>query len=205
MFTYICMVCYAIQIRRKSLLLHNPHQELNTGQTEQFERHMARSYQKMYRLAFRLTYNRADAEDLTQEAFCKAFRSYGDYETDKSFENWVSRILTRLFLDMLRKRGRTVSTVSFDAPLSVPLGNEAPKFDAPDTRENPVEMLMSSVLSEDLGNSLAKISESQRMLLFLADIMEMPYKEIASFLGVPTGTVRSRLHRTHRQLRSYLE
>jgi RNA polymerase sigma-70 factor (ECF subfamily) len=179
--------------------------QLSAEQAEQFNKHVYESYHKVYRLAFRLSGNKWDAEDLTQEAFCRAYRNYKDYEENRSFENWIARILTRLFLDMLRKRARSIVTVSYDVFLTLRLGGEAISFDVQDTRETPEENLLRNVFSEEVAYSLSRISQSQRILVFMADIMQLSYKEIARFFGIPAGTVRSRLHRTHKQLREFLQ
>src|SRR4051812_24216946 len=88
--------------------------ELNERDQIRFNDLMAESYKKVYNMAYRLSGNRNDAEDLSQEAFYRAYRSFGDYEGDRPFENWIFRIVTRLFLDLLRNRRRRVKTVSYD-------------------------------------------------------------------------------------------
>src|SRR5512140_1365905 len=85
---------------------------------------MEATYRKVYNMAYRLCGSRADAEDLTQEAYYRAYRSFQDYEGDRPFENWIYRIVTRLFLDLLRSRRRRVKVVSYDAPLSTHGGDE---------------------------------------------------------------------------------
>src|SRR5471030_983103 len=90
-------------------------QEITDGtRSSRYNGLMEATYRKVYNMAYRLTGIRADAEDLTQEAYYRAFRSFEDYEGDRPFENWIFRIVTRLFLDMLRSRRRRVKAVSFD-------------------------------------------------------------------------------------------
>ena len=165
---------------------------------------MEATYRKVYNMAYRLTGNRTDAEDLTQEAYYRAFRSFEDYEGDRPFENWIFRIVTRLFLDLLRSRRRRVKMVSYDAPL-VHAGDEGLYFETADARPNPEERLMEGAYSEDLQRVLSSLSPEQRTLVTLADVEDMPYKEIADLLGKPVGTIRSRLHRTHKLIRLRLE
>jgi len=165
---------------------------------------MEETYRKVYNMAYRLTGNRSDAEDLTQEAYYRAYRSFSDYEGDRPFENWIFRIVTRLFLDLLRTRRRRVKAVSYDSPLQH-AGDENLYFDTADSRPNPEQTMLESQYSEDLAAVLDSLSEEQRLLITLADVEQVPYKEIASLMEMPVGTIRSRLHRTHKLIRTRLE
>ena len=176
----------------------------NEGRSERFNALMESTYRKVYNMAFRLAGNKSDAEDLTQEAYFRAYRSFDDYEGDKPFENWIFRIVTRLFLDLLRSRRRRVQTVSYDAPLPTG-GDDTVHFDVADPTAASDQPLMSATLSEDLQNVLATLSEEQRTLVLLADVEGLPYKEISEIMGKPVGTIRSRLHRTHKLIRQKLE
>jgi len=176
----------------------------NEGQQERFNLLMQNTYRKVYNMAFRLAGNRSDAEDLTQEAYYRAYRSFGDYEGDKPFENWIFRIVTRLFLDLLRNRRRRVQTVSYDAPLTT--GNDdVVHFEVADAAPVADQVLASQTLSEDMQTVLDSLSEEQRTLIILADVEGMPYKEISELMGKPVGTIRSRLHRTHKLMKQRLE
>jgi RNA polymerase sigma-70 factor (ECF subfamily) len=183
--------------------LLNPARDGGNRSTE-FNKLMEETYRKVYDMAYRLSGSRSDAEDLTQEAYYRAYRSFGSYEGGRPFENWIFRIVTRVFLDLLRTRRRRVKVVSYDEPV-VPRGDEPLSFEFADTRPNPEAQLMSVVFREDLCTALASLTESQRSLLWQADIDEQPYEEIARGLDTPVGTVRSRLHRTHKLMRSGLE
>ncbi|MHB8636874.1 MAG: RNA polymerase sigma factor [Fimbriimonadaceae bacterium] len=180
-------------------------QESTDGtRSSKFNGLMEATYRKVYNMAYRLTGNRADAEDLTQEAYYRAYRSFEDYEGDRPFENWIFRIVTRLFLDLLRSRRRRVKVVSYDAPLQHG-GDDGLYFETADDRPNPEERLLQGTYSEELQKVLASLSAEQRTLVTLADVEEMPYKEIADLLGKPVGTIRSRLHRTHKLIRLRLD
>jgi RNA polymerase sigma-70 factor (ECF subfamily) len=170
-----------------------------------FNELMAETYRKVYNMAYRLAGNRADAEDLTQEAFYRAYRSFGDYEGDRPFENWIFRIVTRLFLDLLRNRRRRVKAVSYDTPLVSSGGEDNLYFDMADDKPSPEEEVLGDAFSEDLQRALDSLTAEQRLLVTLADVEGMPYKDIADLLGKPVGTIRSRLHRTHKLIRSRLE
>lgn len=166
---------------------------------------MQETYKKVYNMAFRLAGNRTDAEDLTQEAFVRAYRKFSDYQGDRPFENWIFRIVTRLFLDLLRNRRRRVQAMSLDAPLGFDGVDENLRLDVADDKPNPEMTLLESNLSEDLQIVMESLNEEQRLLVTLADVEELPYKEIAEIMDKPVGTIRSRLHRTHKLMRQRLE
>src|SRR5688572_8077846 len=178
---------------------------LTSQEQVRFNELMDATYKKVYNMAYRLSGSRADAEDLTQEAFFRAYRSFRDYEGDRPFENWIFRIVTRLFLDLLRTRRRRVKAVSYDTPLATAGGDDNLFFEMPDHSPNPEETLLEGTFSEDLQKALNSLSPEQRLLVTLADIEGVPYKDIADMLGKPVGTIRSRLHRTHKLIRARLE
>lgn len=180
-------------------------QELDIRQDTRFNGLMQATYRKVYNLAFKLAGNRLDAEDLTQEAFYRAYRSFPDYEGDKPFENWIFRIVTRLFLDLLRARKRRIQAMSYDAPLQKEGSDDTVYFEVADNRPNAEVTLLDGAFSEEIQRALNSLSEEQRLLINLADIEQMPYKDIATMLGKPVGTIRSRLHRAHKQLRMKVE
>lgn len=166
---------------------------------------MQATYRKVFNLAFRLAGNRTDAEDLTQEAFFRAYRGFREYEGDRPFENWIFRILTRLFLDLVRSRKRRLQPVSFDAPHRLDGGEDTVRFEIADRSAGPEDLLMRQYVGAELEAALNKLKPEQRVLVMMADVEDMPYQEIADSMNVPVGTVRSRLHRAHKQLRTILE
>jgi RNA polymerase sigma-70 factor (ECF subfamily) len=178
---------------------------LTEREQNRFNELMEGTYRKVYNMAFRLSGNRSDAEDLTQEAFFRAYRSFSEFEGDRPFENWIFRIVTRLFLDMLRTRRRRVKAVSYDTPLTSGSGDENLYFEMPDHGGNPEMKVLEGSFSEDLQKALNALSPEQRLLITLADVEGVAYKEIAEILGKPVGTIRSRLHRTHKAIRARLE
>jgi RNA polymerase sigma-70 factor, ECF subfamily len=175
------------------------------NQEGRFNELMRASYRKVYNMAYRLSGNRADAEDLTQEAYYRAFRSFDDYQGDKPFENWIFRIVSRLFLDLLRSRRRRIQAVSYDAPLPGAATDDSLYFDVPDTGPTPETQFVEGQLSEELQMVLDSLKPEQRLLITLADVEQMPYAEIAELMDKPIGTIRSRLHRTHKIMRDRLE
>jgi RNA polymerase sigma-70 factor (ECF subfamily) len=179
--------------------------EMNEEDQKRFNELMAETYKKVYNMAYRLSGNKVDAEDLTQEAFYRAYRSFSDYEGDRPFENWIFRIVTRLFLDLLRSRRRRVKTVSYDNPLQREGGDENLYFEVPEEGPNPEQAMLSGTFSEDLQKVMSSLTAEQRTLVTLADIEGVPYKDIAEMMDKPVGTIRSRLHRTHKLIRARLE
>lgn len=177
----------------------DPHEEAR------FNALLDETYKKVYNMAYRLSGSRADAEDLTQEAFYRAYRSFRDFEGDRPFENWIFRIVTRLFLDLLRNRRRRVKAVSYDAPLQRDGGDDNLYFETADSKPNAEQQIMNVSLSEEMQIALDSLTPEQRTLVILADVENVPYKDIAEMLGKPVGTIRSRLHRTHKLIRHRLE
>jgi RNA polymerase sigma-70 factor (ECF subfamily) len=178
---------------------------LSESEEAKFTELMQASYRKVYNMAYRLSGSRPDAEDLTQEAYFRAYRSFGEYEGDRPFENWIFRIVTRLYLDLLRNRRRRIQTVSYDATLPTEVGGDSIRFEVADDGPSPEDVLLEASFSEPLQAALASLTEEQRELIQLADVEQVPYQEIADRMGAPVGTIRSRLHRTHKALRAKLE
>ena len=149
---------------------------------------------RVYRLAYRLTGNRPDAEDLTQEVFVRVFRSLDTY-TPGSFEGWIHRITTNLFLDKARRRSR----FRFDgfgegAEERLISSSPAPEVSYADGR-----------FDDDVEAALVSLPEDFRAAVVLCDVEGLSYEEIADVMGVKLGTVRSRIHRGRSMLRKALQ
>lgn len=169
-----------------------------------FDALVHRCHRQAYNIAFRLTGNHADAEDLTQEAFLRAYRFFDRYNRDMPFENWLYRIMSRVFIDELRKRPK-FKTQSLDQPLFMGDGNQADVLlEIPDSEFDPERMLLSDSLEENLQNALGTLPEEFRLAVILADVEGMSYEEIADTMHCSLGTVRSRLHRGRKLLRQRL-
>jgi RNA polymerase sigma-70 factor (ECF subfamily) len=149
--------------------------------------------ERIYRLAYRLSGNRADAEDLTQETFVRVFRSLSDY-TPGTFEGWLHRITTNLFLDMVRRRAR----IRFDA-LPEDAGERLASSSA-----GPEQRYDETHLDPEIQRALDSLPVDFRAAVVLCDLEELSYEEIAATLGVKVGTVRSRIHRGRVLLRNAL-
>jgi RNA polymerase sigma factor (sigma-70 family) len=149
---------------------------------------------RVYRLAYRLTGNSHDAEDLTQEVFVRVFRSLDNY-VPGTFEGWLHRITTNLFLDMARRRQR-IRFEGLADETEARLGGSEP---------TPAEVFDDRHLDSDIHAALMALAPEYRAAVILCDIEGLSYEEIAESLGVKLGTVRSRIHRGRAQLRQALE
>ncbi len=147
---------------------------------------------RVYRLAYRLSGNQHDAEDLTQETFIRVFRSVQNYQPG-TFEGWLHRITTNLFLDMVRRRAR----IRMEA---LPEDYDRVPADEP----NPEQIYHDARLGADLQAALDSLPPEFRAAVVLCDIEGLSYEEIGATLGVKLGTVRSRIHRGRQALRDYL-
>jgi RNA polymerase sigma factor (sigma-70 family) len=149
---------------------------------------------RVYRLAYRLTGNSHDAEDLTQEVFVRVFRSLDSY-IPGTFEGWLHRITTNLFLDMARRRQR----IRFEG-----LADET-EARLGGTEPTPAQAFDDRHLDGDIHAALMALAPEYRAAVILCDIEGLSYEEIADTLAVKLGTVRSRIHRGRAQLRQALE
>jgi RNA polymerase sigma factor (sigma-70 family) len=148
---------------------------------------------RVYRLAYRLTGNRQDAEDLTQDVFVRVFRSLDSFEPG-NFAGWLHRITTNLFLDRARRAARIRMDGFADGAESQLLGNHVLPEDA----------VHDAGFDPDVEAALASLPEKFRVAVVLCDVEGLSYDEIADVLGVKVGTVRSRIHRGRMQLRDAL-
>ena len=148
---------------------------------------------RVYRLAYRLTGNAHDAEDLTQETFIRVFRSLASYKPG-TFEGWLHRITTNLFLDMARRRSR----LRMEA---LPEDTDRLAGDDP----SPEQVYGETHLDPDLQAALDELPPEFRAAVVLCDVEGLSYEEIGATLGVKLGTVRSRIHRGRQALRASLE
>jgi RNA polymerase sigma factor (sigma-70 family) len=148
---------------------------------------------RVFRLAYRLTGNRPDAEDLTQEVFVRVFRSLDTY-TPGTFEGWLHRITTNLFLDGARRKQR----IRFD-----PLSDErAARLTSP--APAPELAVADQTFDDDIETALATLPPDFRAAVVLCDVEGLSYEEIAEIMGAKLGTVRSRIHRGRSMLRKAL-
>lgn len=148
---------------------------------------------RVYRLAYRLTGNPHDAEDLTQETFVRVFRNLASYRPG-TFEGWLHRITTNLFLDMVRRRARIRMEALPDDSERIPGVGAEPEQVFSDTHLDPA-----------LQAALDGLPPEFRAAVVLCDVEGLSYEEIGTTLGVKLGTVRSRIHRGRAALRAAIE
>jgi RNA polymerase sigma-70 factor (ECF subfamily) len=152
---------------------------------------VARDYGRfMYSVAYRLAGNDVDAQDLVQEALIRVRRGLERYEPG-SLEGWLARIVTNVFLDDVRRKQRRPADALPDDPDRV-------------LPETPAADMVSTELSGEIQAALASLPEEFRVPVVLCDVADQSYEQIASALSIPVGTVRSRIHRGRRLLRTAL-
>jgi RNA polymerase sigma-70 factor (ECF subfamily) len=170
----------------------------------EFEALFRRSHRRAYNLAYRLTGNATDAEDVTQDAYVRAWDNFNSYDASRSFEGWLFRIITNRVIDM-RRRQKRVPMYSLDTPVqgdedSQPLSHE---FAAPDS--NPEDIVINPIMDEKLQQALAALPPDYREAILMCDVEERSYQEIADMMQCAIGTVRSRIHRARVILRKSME
>jgi RNA polymerase sigma-70 factor (ECF subfamily) len=155
----------------------------------------------LYSAAYRLTRNAADAEDLVQETYLRAFRSFHQFQPGTNLKAWLYRILTNTFINSYRKRQREPQTVSDDEIEDWYLYSKMSDEGFEPSAETAV---LESLPDEDVQEALSSLPEQFRIAVLLADVEGFSYKEIAEITGVPIGTVMSRLHRGRKALEKRL-
>jgi RNA polymerase sigma-70 factor, ECF subfamily len=166
---------------------------------EAFEALLKKSYQQAYSLALRLTGNPSEAEDLVQESFVRAFRFFHRYDDSLPFTNWLYRIMSNAHIDSVRRKGR-LRLSSLEQPTPTGLSTT----EVPDESAAPDRDLWNRSMGERMQAGLGSMTPEFRTAVLLADVEGMAYEEIAEVMGTSVGTVRSRIHRGRKQLRTYL-
>jgi RNA polymerase sigma-70 factor (ECF subfamily) len=165
-----------------------------SGNHEEFERLAMPLLDSLYNFARWLAQDQAEAEDLVQETFAKALRGFSTFEPGTDFRAWMFRILRNTFL---------TSRTGLRATLMVPLEPEHEETVAV-TWETPESLALASAARESLQAALDRLPPAFREVILLCDVEEMKYQQIAQVLGVPIGTVMSRLARGRKLLRQML-
>lgn len=168
---------------------------------ERFERDALPLLPSLYAAALRLTRNPADAEDIVQEAFLRAFRGFSGFQEGTNLKAWMYRILTNTFINAYRKKKRQPAEVLEDELPDWYLYDQLRGDGAVASAESTV---LESIPDEDVRAALDSLPEAFRMAVWLVDVEGFSYKETAEILDVPIGTIMSRLHRGRKALEKRL-
>lgn len=158
---------------------------------------------QLYGAALRMTRNPADAQDLVQDAYMKAYQAFGSFKEGTNLKAWMYRILTNTYINSYRKAQRRPMESSADEMTDWQLAETA-KHDSVGLQSAEVEALK-NIPDKRIQDALMSLGEDYRMVVYYADVEGLAYKEIAEIMDTPIGTVMSRLHRGRKQLRSKLK
>lgn len=174
--------------------------ESTAEERERFEGLVGEHLDGLFGASLRLTRNRTRAEDLVQETFLRAWRSFHTFRPGTNVRAWLYRILMNAYIDGYRKREREPEVVDQEDVDEFYLYSRVHESEDFRRAGNPEEALLSKLMDADVKAALDGLPASFRDVVILADIEGFSYKEIAGILGIPIGTVMSRLHRGRRQL-----
>ncbi len=170
----------------------------------EFEQEVVKYIDLIYSVAYQLTRNREDAQDLTQSTLVKAFRFHEQFEKGTNIKAWLLTILRNTFINDYRKRAKEPTRVEL-------LGNEPAKSTAPDASipgvaNKPLEYEhLLELLDEPVRRALDSLPIEFKLAVIMSDLQDYSYKEISAFMNCPIGTVMSRLFRGRRLMKEFLE
>ncbi|MFN0157747.1 MAG: sigma-70 family RNA polymerase sigma factor [Bacteroidota bacterium] len=171
-----------------------------TEKHSEFEREALPHMDILYNFALRMTSNGLDAEDLVQETYLKAYRFWDKYEKGTNIRAWLFRIMKNSYINRYRKESKDPETVDYDEIKDFYNTVREEGADPNDLQES----LLGNLLDDDVTNAVASLPDDFRTVVILSDIERLTYEEIAEFVDIPLGTVRSRLHRGRKLLRAKL-
>ncbi len=168
--------------------------------TDQVMEHMA----SLYSAALRMTRSPADAEDLVQETYLKAYRSWHSYQQGTNLKAWLYRILTNTFINSYRSKKRRPEQTDLDEVEDLYLYRRLGGLEAAAASRSAEDDVMDLFTDSEVKGAIEALPDQFRMAVLLADVEGFSYKEIAEILDVPIGTVMSRLHRGRKALQKAL-
>jgi RNA polymerase sigma-70 factor (ECF subfamily) len=158
----------------------------------------------LYRTALRMTRNAADAEDLVQETYLRAFRSLHQFRVGTNLRAWIFRIMTNAYINEYRKRSRRPASASLDDLEEFYLYDHLIDSGVQPGDQRPEDIVLDRLTADDVIEALNDLSDDFRQVVLLADIEGFSYREIAEIMDIPVGTVMSRLFRARRRLQRSL-
>src|SRR5438105_15572772 len=158
----------------------------------------------LYSGALRMTRNPADAEDLLQETYLRAYRGFGGFEAGTNLKAWLYRILTNTFINSYRAKKRRPDESDLEEVEDLYLYRRLGGLEAAAAGRSAEDELLDIYTDDEVKQAIEALPEQFRMAVLLADVEGFSYKEIAEILDVPIGTVMSRLHRGRKQLQKAL-
>jgi RNA polymerase sigma-70 factor (ECF subfamily) len=158
--------------------------------------------QSLYSTALRMTRNQSDAEDLVQETYLKAFRSFGSFETGTNLKAWLFRILTNTFINTYRVKQRRPQESDLGSVEDLFLYKRLPSLAG--LSESAEEQLLDLFPAAEVREAIENLPETFLLPMLLNDVEGFSYKEVAEILDVPIGTVMSRLHRGRKTMQEAL-
>ena len=159
---------------------------------------------QLYSAAMRMTRNAADAEDLVQETYLKAYRAYHTFEAGTNLKAWLYRILTNTYINKYRKESRRPSEVDLGTVEDLYLYRRLGSEESAEAARTTEERVLDGLVESDVKAAVEELPEAFRMPVLLADLEGFSYKEIAEILDIPIGTVMSRLHRGRKAMQKRL-
>ncbi len=171
------------------------------GDIEAFETLIQSHQKKVYNIALRMTKNPDDAQELSQDAFVRAFTSISKFRGDSKFSTWMYRITVNVCTDFLRKRNKTIS-LSIEQGAAV--GEDERPLQIEEDGPGPSELSEKKQLKELVRDAMDSLSDEHREVLVLRDLMDMPYKDISNTLNVNEGTIKSRINRARENLKKII-
>ena len=159
---------------------------------------------QLFSTALRMTRNRADAEDLMQETFTKAWRSFDSYQQGTNLRAWLFRILTNTYINKYNSQLRKPIETELDEVEELYLFKRLGAFDQSQLSQSAEDQMLEMFTDDEVKNAIEELPESFRIPLLMSDVEGFSYKEIAEILEVPIGTVMSRLHRGRKAMQKML-